>query len=117
MVPLYLGKSQEYAVLRLLNSEKLRLDPRNHTVPVREVLFFAPDFTPAGFTPATSDMRAFIVMEDFPRLVQPAIGDPRFVCPLIANFDDLLSVALDLLQVRGDIHSSGPAISNYISSA
>lgn len=102
-VPLYNGESQEFEIWKLLNSEKMRSDPRNRTVPVREILFFSPDFAPTGFPSTKTDTRAFVVMEYFPPLMEPRPIDDaghEELFPSITSIDKLLELSLDVLQVR-----------------
>lgn len=95
-VPIYEKNWNEFAALRLLNTEPLRSDPRNRAIPIRDVLYFSPDFTGCGFPPDQNDLRAFIVMDRF-KSMDPEIGGVRY--PLLKSVDDLVSLALQVFEV------------------
>ncbi|KAG8976601.1 hypothetical protein FRC05_003440 [Tulasnella sp. 425] len=67
-VPLYSKDSQEYAIWRMLDSPEARSHPDNHTVPVREILYFRPDFTTVGVASEPTDTRLFVVMDRFDKV-------------------------------------------------
>ncbi|KAG9051670.1 hypothetical protein FS837_000058 [Tulasnella sp. UAMH 9824] len=88
-VPLHFKDSQEYDIWRMLDSPEARLHPDNHTVPVREVLFFNPDFSLAEVESEPADARVFVVMDRFDT-VTPLDGpilDPGY--PFINSIEDL----------------------------
>ncbi|KAG8909250.1 hypothetical protein FRC01_007040 [Tulasnella sp. 417] len=64
-VPLNSKESQEYDIWRMLDRPEARLHPDNHTVPVREILYFNPNFALVGVEPELTDARLFVVMERF----------------------------------------------------
>ncbi|KAG8952813.1 hypothetical protein FRC04_003738 [Tulasnella sp. 424] len=109
MVPLYPSDSQEYEIWRLLDSEKHRRDPRNHTVPVREVLFFSPDFTSAGFGSQRSDMRAFVVMDAFDVLRSSDLRPRPNQYPVFRSVQDVLDFALQTVETVDFLHELGIA--------
>lgn len=95
-------ESQEFAVWKLLSTPPLLSDPRNHTVPVRDVLFFAPDFSVAGYHEESSDERVFIVMDEHETLDEPhnSYGSAKPTTPYLQTAEATLDFSHQLAEVR-----------------
>jgi len=89
----------------------LRLDPCNRTVPVREILFFSPDFSSAGYTSEESDMRALVIMDRFDVLAErsPPGQDECVEYPLLRSVNDVLDMSLQIIQGISFMHRCGIA--------
>jgi len=98
--------SSEFEIWKMLDSAKLRSDSRNHTVPVRSVLFFAPDFTAVGFTPQASDLRVFVIMDSFGTLTDP---HQDHVYPIIRSSEEYFDMAIQVAEGVQFMHEQGLA--------
>ncbi|KIO23902.1 hypothetical protein M407DRAFT_26698 [Tulasnella calospora MUT 4182] len=108
-VPLHSKESQEYDIWRMLDSPKARLHPDNHTVPVREVLYFNPNFDLVGVEPEPTDARLFVVMDQFDQVtpLDGPISDPGY--PFIHTIEDLCHFFLQIAQAVRYMHDLGIA--------
>ncbi|KAG8933967.1 hypothetical protein FRC00_012632 [Tulasnella sp. 408] len=108
-VPLHSKESQEYDIWRMLDSPKARLHPDNHTVPVREVLYFNPNFALVGVEPEPTDARLFVVMDRFDKVtpLDGPISDPGY--PFIHTIEDLCNFFLQIAQAVRYMHDLGIA--------
>ncbi|KAG8908695.1 hypothetical protein FRC01_007291 [Tulasnella sp. 417] len=108
-VPLNSKESQEYDIWRMLDRPEARLHPDNHTVPVREVLYFNPNFALAGVEPELTDARLFVVMERFDK-VTPLDGPSSYPgYPFIRTVEDLCRLFLQIAQAVRYMHDLGIA--------
>lgn len=96
-VPLHGRRSAQWRIWKYLTQGPQSLDPRNHTVPFREVLKFNPDFETAGFTPEKEDERLFVVMQAFePLCIEDLEG---FHYPLLNTGAAFLDMSQQLVEV------------------
>lgn len=56
-------------------------DQRNHTVPMRAVLWYTPDFTPHGYPTVPGDARAFVVTKKYAAMTVNSWGIDVNVVP------------------------------------
>lgn len=92
------GVSPEYQINCVLNSDALRADPRNHTVPILGTHVFQPNFSVAERDFRVEDRRAFVVM---PKLKLMQTGSRPY--PLLCIPPDIgacLEFARQVSEVR-----------------
>lgn len=109
-VPLYSKDSQEYAIWRMLDSPEARSHPDNHTVPVREILYFRPDFTTLGVASEPTDTRLFVVMDRFDKVT--ALDDipiTKSCYPFVRTTGELCHFFLQIAQAVRYMHDLGVA--------
>lgn len=109
-VPLYSKDSQEYAIWRMLDSPEARSHPDNHTVPVREILYFRPDFTTLGVASEPTDTRLFVVMDRFDKVT--ALDDipiTKSCYPFVRTTGELCHFFLQIAQVGASYHDANTA--------
>ncbi|KAG8895396.1 hypothetical protein FRC01_012405 [Tulasnella sp. 417] len=108
-VPLHSQESQEYDIWRMLDGPEARLHPDNHTVPVREVLYFNPNLALVGMEPEPTDARLFVVMDRFDTVtpLDGPISDPGY--PFIRTVEDLYKFFLQIAQAVRYMHELGIA--------
>ncbi|KAG8908696.1 hypothetical protein FRC01_007292, partial [Tulasnella sp. 417] len=108
-VPLHSKESQEYDIWRMLDSSKARSHPDNHTVPVREILYFDPNFALVGAEPDPTDARLFVVMDQFDKVTPPdgPYTEPGY--PFIHTIQDLYHFFLQIAQGVRYMHDLGIA--------
>ncbi|KAG8949214.1 hypothetical protein FRC04_009013 [Tulasnella sp. 424] len=108
-VPLHSQDSQEYDIWRMLDSPKARAHPDNHTVPIREILYFNPDFAVVGAHPEPTDARLFVVMNQFDTVTPEEVTTLQPGYPFVHTIEDLYQFFLQMAQAVRYMHDLGIA--------
>ncbi|KII84873.1 hypothetical protein PLICRDRAFT_45703 [Plicaturopsis crispa FD-325 SS-3] len=99
--------AQEFPVWYSLCSRTAMQDQRNHTVPMRRILWYTPDFSPHGYTPLPDDTRALVVTKKYATMAV-SIDCLNFIVvpPDVRSCLDLIEQFFEGLEF---MHSSGVA--------
>lgn len=100
-MPLPSPDSMEFEVLKLLSNPPLACDPRNRTVPNKDVLQFHPDFATIGSGREESDARLFLITDEYEpvRDMTDDIGDDDELKPYLRSPRAILSFVKQLADV------------------
>ncbi|KII84870.1 hypothetical protein PLICRDRAFT_45696 [Plicaturopsis crispa FD-325 SS-3] len=97
--------AQEFPIWQSMCSPAAMQDRRNHTAPMRRVLWYTPDFTPHGYVSVPQDTRAFVVTKKYASMMVTINGIGVIVVPPdVCSCFDLIQQFFEGLEF---MHSSG----------